>query len=96
MDLKRYWQEIRSLERSLPEFVWLASIVDTLRGHTGGSIAEASAAHAAPLLHSKSHRLATAEEIAAHKEREGVMNREALDQKLRRQGRAIVPVRHKG
>jgi hypothetical protein len=95
MDLKRYWQEIRTLERSLPEFLWLVSIVDALRGRVGGSIAEVSAAHAALLLHSKSHRVATEEEIGAHKHREGVMKREAIEEKLRRQGRAIVALRQK-
>jgi hypothetical protein len=35
-DAKRYWQEVRAIERSLPKFVWMVSIEDSLRDRLGG------------------------------------------------------------
>jgi hypothetical protein len=92
-NLKLYWQEVRAIERSLPEFVWIVSIEDSLRGRAGGSITEVSAAHAGLLLHAKSHRIAAEDEIGAHKAGEGSAKRAALEEKLRRRGIAVVPVR---
>ena len=86
-DLKRHWQEIRTIESSLPQFVWLASVDDSQK-----SIVEVAAAPASRLLHAKSHRLATEEEIAAHwADQEAARRRDHLDG-LRRQGIAIVSI----
>ena len=46
-DLRQYWQEVRTLERSLPEFVWLMSLEDSKRGMVGGRMAQVGAAQAA-------------------------------------------------
>jgi hypothetical protein len=53
---------------------------------------EVSAVQAAQLLHTKSHRLATEEEIAAHLEQENEKRRKSFDDNLRRKGVACVPV----
>jgi hypothetical protein len=50
-DLRKYWQEIREIEKSLPEFVWLTSLDNAPRGQRGGCIAQVAAAAAARLLH---------------------------------------------
>lgn len=92
-DVKRYWQEVRAIERGLPKFLWIVSIGDSLRGRVGGSIAEVSAAHAGPLLHAKSHRVATEDEIHAHRAGEESVKRAAFDERLRKQGIAVVTVR---
>ena len=95
MDLKKYWAEIRALERSLPEFLWLISMSDALRGRVGGAIVEVLAAQAALMLYAKTHRVATDEEIEEHREREEAKRRAAEEEKLRRQGIAVVAVRPK-
>ncbi|MGA3189238.1 MAG: hypothetical protein ABSF22_19200 [Bryobacteraceae bacterium] len=91
-DLKVYWQEVRTLERTLPEFVWLMSIEDRKRGMVGGRMAEVGAEPAAKLLHAKSHRMATEEEIAAHLVKEDQARRQSIHDGLRRRGIAVVSV----
>jgi hypothetical protein len=85
-NVRRYWQEVRSIQGTLPEFVWLAGAVD------GGSVVQVSAAKAAQLLHAKSHRLAEQAEIDAHLANEQSVNRAIRLEGLRREGVAIVPV----
>jgi len=91
-DLRQYWQEVRALERTLPEFVWLMSIEDKKRGMVGGRMAEVGAAPAAQLLHAKSYRMATDEEIAAHLAKEDRARRQSFNDGLRRRGIAVVAV----
>ena len=91
-DLRQYWQEVRTLERTLPEFVWLMSIEDKKRGMVGGRMAEVGAAQAAQLLHAKSYRLAADDEIAAHLAKEEQARRQSFNDGLRRKGIAVVAV----
>jgi hypothetical protein len=91
-DLRQYWQEVRALERSLPEFVWLMSLDDKKRGMVGGRMAEVGAASAAQLLTGKSHRMATEDEIAAHLEKEEQARKQGVHDGLRRKGIAVVAV----
>jgi len=91
-DLKRYWQEVRELERNLPAFVWLMTVEDRLRGRPGGLIVEAPAAAAAKLLHARSHRAATAEEIAEYLAKQAAKERQDFHEDLRRKGITIIPV----
>jgi hypothetical protein len=91
-DLKQYWQEVRALERSLPEFVWLMSLDDPKRGMVGGRMAEVGAAQAAQLLIAKWYRLATDEEIAAHLAKEEEARRQSFHDGFRRRGIAVVAV----
>jgi hypothetical protein len=95
MDLKRYWQEVRALEGALPDFLWLISLSDALRGRVGGAIVEVAAAQAALLLFAKTHRVATDEEIRDHSERDQAKRRAAEEEKLRKQGIAVVAIRPK-
>jgi hypothetical protein len=85
-DLQLYWQEIRALEASLPPFVWVIA---------NGCLSEVSAFLAAKLLHGKSHRVATEEEISAHAARGTAANRDAVRESLSRRGVAVVPVASK-
>ena len=89
-DVRRYWQEVRAIESKLPEFVWLAG-VDSL-----GSIVQVAATRAAHLLHAKSHRFATEEEIAMRIAEDGAAKDRVRQERLRRQGIAIVAVRPGG
>jgi hypothetical protein len=91
-DVRQYWQEVRTLERSLPEFVWLMSLDDAKRGMVGGRMAEVGAAAAAQLLHARSYRKATEEEIAAHLAKEDQARRRSFNDGLRRRGIAVVAV----
>lgn len=91
-DLKKYWQEIREIERSLPAEVWLVSLQNLAKGQVGGAIAEVAGAVAAKLLHAKSQRLATQEEIDAYKSQEDEIKRQVFEQRMRNQGIAVIPV----
>jgi hypothetical protein len=91
-DLKRYWQEIRAIEKSLPAEVWLVSLQNLAKGQVGVSMVEAAALVAAKLLYAKSQRLATEEEIQAHKALEDETKRQAFEQQMRQQGIAVIPV----
>jgi hypothetical protein len=91
-DLRQYWQEVRAVERSLPEFVWLMSLDDAARGMVGGRMAEVGAAQAAQLLHAKSYRAATEAEIAEHLAKEDQARRQSFHDGMRRKGIAVVAV----
>jgi len=91
-DLRKYWQEIREIEKSLPEFVWLTSLDNAPRGQRGGCIAQVAAAAAARLLHAKSQRLATDEEIQAHQAAEHEAKHLAFHEGLRKRGIAVIAV----
>ena len=91
-DLKKYWQEIRAIEKSLPAEVWLVSLQNLAKGQVGGAIVEVAAAVAAKLLHAKSQRLATDEEIEAHKAQQDETKRQVIEQRMRSQGIAVIPV----
>ena len=91
-DLRQYWQEVRALQRSLPEFVWLMSLTDAKRGMVGGRMAEVGAAQAAQLLHAKTYRMATEEEISEHLAKQDQARRQSFNDGLRRKGIAVVAV----
>jgi hypothetical protein len=91
-DLKKYWQEIRAIEKSLPAEVWLVSLQNLAKGQVGGAVVEVAAAVAAKLLYAKSQRLATPEEIQAHKALQSDTRRQVIEQRMREQGIAVIPV----
>jgi NAD-specific glutamate dehydrogenase len=82
-DLQRYWQEIRAIENGLPQFVWVIA---------EDCLIEVARALAARLLHSKSHRLATEEEIKARQARAAEAKKQADTEMKRREGVEIVEV----
>ncbi len=83
-DLRKYWQEIREIEAALPQYPWLID--------AAGTLVEVTAQIAAKMLHAKSHRLATEEEVAAHRDRAGSACREATKAEARRQGIETVAI----
>ena len=91
-DLRKYWQEIRAIEKSLPAEVWLVSLQNLAKGQVAGSIVEVAAAVAAKLLHAKSQRLATDQEIEAHKAQQAEIQRQVFEQRMRKQGIAVIPL----
>jgi len=91
-DLKKYWQEVRAIEATLGDSVWLTSVGEAKRGQAGGSVAEVPAAAAARLLHAKSHRMATEAEIQQYLDREQAAKRDAFHERLRARGIAVTPV----
>jgi hypothetical protein len=92
-DLRKYWQELRAIEKGLADFVWLMSLENRAKGQAGGSIAEVAAGIAAKLLHAKSHRLATEEEIAVHRASQEQIQRQTFEKRLRDKGIAQVQVK---
>jgi hypothetical protein len=82
-NLQRYWQEIHALEQGLPPFVWVIA---------EDCLIEVARAVAARLLHAKSHRLATEEEIEARKRREAARAKKAEAERRRREGVEVVEV----
>ena len=84
--IREYWQEIRTLEGALPEFVWLVSTAP----NSPEFVTEVTALLAARLLQAKSHRRATNEEVEAHQVREAEAVKQARHERMRRSGAAIV------
>ncbi|MEP6963578.1 MAG: hypothetical protein ABI995_15970 [Acidobacteriota bacterium] len=87
-DIKQYWQEVRAIEDRLPEFIWLVGT----DADAAGFVTEAAACVAAKLLRSKSHRVATEEEVAAHHTSEQHAVRNAKHERMRLSGAAMVVV----
>ena len=83
-DIRRYWKEVRDLEATLPEFVWLVDV-------EGSAPVEVSAARAAQLLLAKSHRVASEEELGAQRAKEVAVGKELQRDRRRREGVAVVP-----
>ena len=81
--LKKYWQVLREIEKSLPDYVYL---------YSQGGLVEVGAAVAAKLLQAGSHRLATPEEIQQHRDRQQAVQKQQFQQRLRDKGIAVVPV----
>ena len=92
-DLGKYWRELRVIEKTLPDFVWLMSLDNPFKDQTGGSMVEVAAAVAAKLLYAKSHRLATEEETGAHLSKQQDAQQQAFQQRLRDKGIAVVPIK---
>jgi len=82
-DIRRYWQEVRALEATLPPFV---SLVDV----EGSAPVEVSAMRAAQLLLAKSHRVASDEQISFQRDRDVAAGKEILQDRRRRNGVAVV------
>jgi len=85
-DLKRYWDDVRQIRAGLPEFVW---VIEDDGVHPP---VEAGSEIAARLLQVRSHRLATEEEIRSLSARETALHRQRAQDRLRREGIAIVTV----
>ena len=88
-DIRQYWRDLRAIEASLPESVWLVSEHDA----AAVVVTEVAARVAARLLRAKSHRRATEAEVEAHRAREREANRAAREERMRRQGTSLVVVR---
>jgi len=82
-DIRRYWKEVRALEASLPEFVWLVDV-------EGSVPVEVGAGRAAQLLIAKSHRVASEEELSVQREIEAGARKERHRDRRRREGVAVV------
>ena len=82
-DIRRYWREVRELQASLPEFVWLVDV-------DGSAPVEVPAGRAAQLLLAKSHRVATKEELGVQREAEAVAGKKVEKDRRRREGVAVV------
>jgi hypothetical protein len=82
-DIRRYWREVRALEASLPEFVWLVDV-------DGSVPVEVAAGRAAQLLLAKSHRVASEDELSVQREKEIVARKERQRDARRREGVTVV------
>ena len=82
-DIRRYWKEVRALEASLPEFLWLVDV-------DGSVPVEVGAGRAAQLLIAKSHRVASEEELSVQREIEAGVRKERQRDRRRREGVAVV------
>ena len=82
-DIRRYWKEVRALETSLPEFVWLVDV-------EGSAPVEVGAGRAAQLLIAKSHRVASEDELSSQREKEVVARKERQKDSRRREGVAVL------
>ena len=80
-NVRQYWQEVRAIEAGLPEFVWL---------YSQGVVSQVTASAAARLLHAETHRLATDAEVQGHRSAEEEAYRRARQERMKREGRALV------
>jgi hypothetical protein len=84
-DIRRYWREVRALEASLPEFVWLVDV-------EGSVPVEVGAGRAAQLLLAKSHRVASEEELSVQRDKELAARKERQRDQRRRDGVVVVGI----
>jgi hypothetical protein len=82
-DIRRYWREVRALEASLPEFVWLVDV-------EGSVPVEVGAGRAAQLLLAKSHRVASEDELSIQRGKDAAARKERQRNERRREGVAVV------
>jgi hypothetical protein len=82
-DIRRYWNEVRDLAASLPEFV---SLVDV----QGSVPVEVGARLGAQLLLAKTHRMASEEELSVQRAKEVAAGKELKRDALRREGIVVV------
>jgi hypothetical protein len=82
-DIRRYWREVRDLEATLPEFVWLVDM-------EGSVPVEVPAGLGAQLLIGKSHRAASDEELGLQREKELAAGKELKRERRRREGVAVI------
>jgi len=82
-DIRRYWKDVRALEASLPEFVWLVDVEGSVPVQVG-------AGRAAQLLLAKSHRVASEDELSVQREKEKAERKELQRDLRRKQGVAVV------
>jgi hypothetical protein len=80
-DLQQYWAEIRAIESALPQFVWVIA---------EDCLIEVARAVAAKLLHAKSHRLATEEEVKARQAKDAAARKRQEQERKRRDGIAVI------
>jgi hypothetical protein len=88
-NIRQYWQAVRAIEATLPEFVWL---VDAIENKDVVVVTQVAADVAAKLIHAKTHRVATQDEVDAHRDREATANKNARRERLGRAGSAVVSV----
>ncbi len=88
--IQAYWKEVREVQRTLPETLFVASIADKHNDTPGGVLCLVDAETGAKLLVGESHRLATPEEIAAYEERQAIGARQAQRQQFAAKGFAVV------
>jgi hypothetical protein len=81
-DIRRYWSDRRTIEASLPEFLWLAAGESTP--------VQVSAAVAAGLLQARTHRIATEEEVRRELVRARDVTTQQKRTQLRKHGIAVV------
>jgi hypothetical protein len=85
-NIRQYWQAVRAIEATLPADVCLVAV------SSPEFVTQVPAEAAAKMLHAKSHRVATEEEVGAHRAREAEANKSARRERLRRSGAAVVSV----
>jgi hypothetical protein len=69
--VRQFWQQVRAVEATIEaEAPFLMSLNDPLRGLVGGRVVQVARAEAAKAIAKKTHRLATAEEVAVYLEAE--------------------------
>ncbi len=86
--IQQYWKDIRSIEQSLPALVWLV-------GTTAGAppfVTQVASDIAAKMIHAKSHRVATEDEVEAQSASDAEALKQAKRERMRRKGAALVVV----
>jgi hypothetical protein len=88
-NVREYWKTVRVIAETLPEFVYL---VEAVENKDVVVVTQVGADLAAKLIHAKTHRIATQDEVDAHQAGEVAANKNARLERLRRSGAAVVAV----
>jgi hypothetical protein len=65
MTIQEYWAEVRQVQKSLPEAVFMVSLRNKEKGINAGAICECDAETAAKMIVEKTHELASEKQIEA-------------------------------
>ena len=90
-NMQKFWGAVRAeRERIKDDFVFVISIADEVSGSRGGATCQVAREDAAILLVKKTHRLATADEVAAYRAAEDALREEYKALELQRRTLAVL------
>jgi hypothetical protein len=94
MDIVSFWQQVIKVRRAFEEHevrsVWLTSIENRMREHTGGRVVLVDHLTAAQLLVTGSHHLSTEKEVADHIATQGTERRRIMAEEAHRRAQAVM------
>ena len=91
MNIRDYWQGVRSVANTLPELVMVISIPNAERGTIEGKVSECHREAAARLIFGQTHRQATESEVQAHQTRQAETRKQIIEAEYKRKQQFALP-----